>query len=346
MELQGGRWSVCEWQLRRFVVRTASETPARSDFDLRRSLCRILFEGRFVAVAIAGIVLLIGGGLLIARLLGPVVGFYVIIAMIFCLLAHCLRAARLCIVSSHLLKVPARTIFSLHFATAPFAIIPPFKFGEVIRLLNLWIVAQDLSKVIVTVVVDRLFDAIMLLLLLSGLYLNGHALNWAGGAARTIQWMILVVTLSAGICFLICPCALTRLQNYVVVRHSGNRTLLALRLLDMLRIGTTDGERLLRTQGAILMMITVLIWGLELLAAAFIANIAIASYYHDAGVLLVSRTTQEWHAIIAKGIDPALSVSAAGNIFVLLLMWPLAVWGYLVRLARYGMPSVTHRTKL
>ncbi|NVN01460.1 MULTISPECIES: lysylphosphatidylglycerol synthase domain-containing protein [Asaia] len=328
------------------MVPTTSERLTRPNLNLRQSLCNFLNRGRFVAVAATGAILLIAGGSLVARVLGPFVSGALMASMVFLFFAHCLRAVRLCVVSSHLLKIPARTTFFLHFATVPFAIIPPFKAGEVIRLLNLWLIAQSLSKVIVTVVLDRLFDAVMLLLLLSGLYLNGHALSWGGDAARTIQWMIVAVTLSAGICFLICPRAFTRLQNYVVVRHSGSRTLFALRLLDMVRIGTTNGERLLRSQGAILMMITVLIWGLELLATALISDIAIASYYHNAGVLLVSRTTQEWRAVIAQSIDPALAVSAAANIFVILLVWPFATWGYLVRLPKCGASAAQQRTKV
>lgn len=158
--------------------------------------------------------------------------------------------------------------FLLHFATAPFAIIPPFKLGEIVRFYTLWTISRKLSETIVTVLLDRLFDAIILSLLLAWLIINDHIDSVMDESTRTVQWMILAVTISAGVCFLIGPRALSSLQRYVMIHHSGRNVLVSLRLIDVLRKGTTSGEGLLRQQGPLLMMITVLIWGLELVAAA------------------------------------------------------------------------------
>lgn len=295
----------------------------------------ILWRGRFIATAgamlclVAGIIY-IGPALLAAPFSAAVM------SMLACLLAHCFRAMRLSIVAGALLKIPARTTFLLHFATAPFAIIPPFKTGEIARLYNLWLVSQKLSESIVTVVLDRLFDAIMLIFVLGWLVVDGHIVSSMNGVAHSIQGMIIAVTITAGICFLIGPRALSGLQRYLVIHHTGRDALVSLRFIDILRKGTADGERLLRWQGAVLMMLTVLIWGLELLAADLLTHLAILRDFHNAGMLLISRAAQEWHAAVSADIDPALAVSAAGNILAILVVWPFAVLGYLNRIIAPG----------
>lgn len=298
---------------------------------IQSSVRVILWRGRFIATA-GALLCLVAGIIYIGPALLPEPFPAAIMSMLACLLAHCFRAMRLSIIAGALLKIPARTTFLLHFATVPFAIIPPFKAGEIVRLYNLWLVGRNLSESIVTVVLDRLFDAIMLIFVLGWLVLNGHIVGSMSSVGNSIQGMIIAVTITAGICFLIGPRALSGLQRYVVIHHTGRDTLVSLRFIDVLRKGTTDGEKLLRQQGAVLMMITVLIWGVELSAAALLTHLAVLRDFHDAGVLLINRATQEWQAAISTNIDPALAVSAAGNILVVLAVWPFAVLGYLSRI--------------
>lgn len=291
-----------------------------------------LFRGRFLLTALATLCVLAAGWYIGPKLLRPSLSLTIIVTMLVYFLAHCFRAMRLCIISGPLLKMPARTIFLLHFATAPFAIIPPFKLGEIVRFYTLWTISRKLSETIVTVLLDRLFDAIILSLLLAWLIINDHIDSVMDESTRTVQWMILAVTISAGVCFLIGPRALSSLQRYVMIHHSGRNVLVSLRLIDVLRKGTTSGEGLLRQQGPLLMMITVLIWGLELVAAALFTPVAIFPEFHNAGVLLINRTVQEWHAAFSSFIDPALATSAASSILAIFIVWPPSVYGYLTRI--------------
>lgn len=291
-----------------------------------------LFRARFLLTALATICVLAAGWSVGPKLLRPSLAVTIIVTMLVYFLGHCLRAMRLCIISGRLLRMPARTIFLLHFATAPFAIIPPFKLGEIVRFYMLWTMSRKLSETIVTVLLDRLFDAIILSFLLAWLIINNHIDSIMDESTRVVQWMILAVTISAGICFLIGPRALSSLQRYVMIHHSGRNVLVSLILIDVFRKGTTSGEGLLRQQGALLMMITVLIWGLELVAAALFTPMAIFPEFHNAGVLLINRTVQEWHAAFFSFVDPALATSAASSILATFIVWPPSVYGYLTRI--------------
>lgn len=299
-----------------------------------------LYKGRFVATFVATLCLLAAGRYIGLKVLLPTMPMTMIVAMIVYFLAHCLRAMRLCIISGSLLKIPARTTFWLHFATVPFAIILPFKIGEIVRLYNLWLVSKKLSESVVTILLDRLFDAIMLAVLLTWLIMDGHIMH---EGARTVQWMTVAVTILAGICFLIGPRALSSLQRYVVINHTGRDVLVGLRLIDVLREGATNGEGLLRRQGTPLMMITVLIWGFELAAAALLTHLAVSPEFHNAGVLLINRAAKEWQVTISSHVDPALAASAASSILVILAAWPPSVYAYLNRIITFRSRSL--RTK-
>lgn len=250
-------------------------------------------------------------------------------AMALYLTAHLLRAARLAIVASALLGVSARTTGLLHFATAPFVMLVPLKLGEGVRLHQLWVAGRRAPGAVIALLIDRTLDAVMLLALLISLSLSGQSLD---GGAATVLWLTGAAAAAAGVAFVIGPRACASLQRYVVVHHRRRTSLRGLPFIDTLRRSLTEGAALLRKQGAALLVISVLIWGMELAAAALFATWALTPELRDAGVLLVTRTTQEWRAATGAGVDPALAASAAASLLVLLAVWPVALYVYISRL--------------
>ena len=133
-----------------------------------RSVAQTALHRAVLAAAIlaAALFLFAGGG--IAALASWPVQYLAPAAALY-LASHGLRAVRLAIMAARILKLSARSGALVHLVTAP-AVVIPFKLGEVVRLHQLWYLGRSLPGAVLVLVVERFFDAAMLLLLLAVVY--------------------------------------------------------------------------------------------------------------------------------------------------------------------------------
>ena len=249
----------------------------------------------------------------------------VLVASALYLLAHCLRAIRLAVVATSLTKLSGRFTLLLHFATAPLVMCFPFKMGELARLGAFCLAGVRLFDVVMIVLLDRLFDAVMLGVLL---VTTGTGYDSAASGEVIVQWMIMGVALAAGLGFLVAPRTLVSLQRYILLNHSTRGTLRELWLVDLFRRGTTKGQLLLRNQGMMLLMVSAMIWILELAATSLFMPLASPNRFQDVTALLMAHLNWGGLAAFSSPIDPALAASAASSLIALLVVWPIALYGF------------------
>lgn len=245
------------------------------------------------------------------------------------LAAHGLRAIRLAMLAVPLLGVSARTAALLHVATAPATFLLPLKIGELARLHQLWFAGKRASGAVIVLLLERMLDAVMLLSLFLWATAGGAPAH--GGMAITMALTVAAVTIGA-IVLLLGPSALASLQRYVVINHQSRHAIRALPLIDLLRLGIGDGAALMRRQGAQLLVVSALIWTLELLAAGLFVEWGGASALRETALLLLGRINQEWRALAGGAVDPAVAASASTSLMVLLLTAPAAIILYVRRL--------------
>ncbi|CUH79474.1 lysylphosphatidylglycerol synthase domain-containing protein [Tropicibacter naphthalenivorans] len=232
------------------------------------------------------------------------------------LLAHGVRAVRLAVLASRLLAISGRSSALLHFITSPAALVIPFKLGEALRLHQLWYLGQSLSGAVLVILLERLFDGAMLLLLLAIAYLTYGTL---GTAAIALAAITSLAVITAVVVFVLGPSIFASLQRYMVVHHRDPRVLRVLPHIDMMRWLTRDGAGMLRDQGGVLLVLSLLIWLLEVGAATALLSGA-------PGLRLIVE------GIFSAGGAGPTTVWMALGVLALVAVWPLALWRYQPRI--------------
>ena len=181
----------------------------------------------------------------------------------------------------------------------------------------------------------------MLAVLILWIFATGRTLE---GGVFSIQALTTVGVLIALVILVIGPRAVSGLQRYMVVNHRHSASLRLLGTIDVIRRTISQGGALLRQHGAALFVLSLLIWALELAAAALFALHVAAPALASADVLLLTRAAQEWRLLFGGAGDPALVASAAAGLLVLLAVWVPAVYLYLPRLAAEPLRRVRAET--
>ncbi|MEM9267317.1 MAG: lysylphosphatidylglycerol synthase domain-containing protein [Pseudomonadota bacterium] len=240
------------------------------------------------------------------------------------LASHGVRALRLAMLAVPTLGVSARSSALLHLTTAPIAFLLPLKLGELARLHELWRTGTNLMVAVLLLLLERVFDAVILLALIAALALAGGGL-----ASPVLVWVSGTIVLVAAIAFVLGPSAAGATQAYMVRHHRHPALKQLLPGLDLLRRATRIGAEQMRGQGAQILVLTALIWALEVAAALVLAR----STLGEATALVLSRTTLDWAALMGWVEDPRVASLAAVSVLSLALIWPVAVWFYVPRRA-------------
>ncbi|WP_157139765.1 lysylphosphatidylglycerol synthase domain-containing protein [Roseibium aggregatum] len=240
------------------------------------------------------------------------------------LASHCVRAVRLAIMASRLLGISGRSSALLHMVTSPGALVIPFKLGEILRLHQLWYLGKSFPGALIIILLERFFDGLMILALLGIVYAY-H------GPLATGPMVLLAVTsvavLAGLVVFVLGPGILRAVQHYVVLNHRNPNSLRHLGQLDGLRQITTRGADLFRVQGPVLLVMSMVIWGLEALAATVLA-LTSANFVGTSGIVLLAERVFEGPVASFQG---AVGTWSSLCLLSLALVWPLAMWIYLPR---------------
>jgi hypothetical protein len=244
--------------------------------------------------------------------------------------AHVMRAMRLAVIGVQLLGVSFRTVMLLHLFVAPWSLILPFKLDELIRIRELQRASGSLVWSVLTSLIDRSMDGLVLVTLALVLIADGR------GRLAGLSILIGAGLLTIAILLLVMPVLLEAVQRHVFLNHLHDRA------LDLLRAVTNCRKVLDHTRAAIgeaapfLALFTLGIWAMELSATMLVLGgitgtvpgvTAIGSMLGraDHSALLV------WNAVTASPAERLLTIVF---LWSLLLTWLGVASPYLRRLRR------------
>ncbi len=242
------------------------------------------------------------------------------------LVSHLIRAARISVISMPMLGVSLRTVFSLHFAVAPWSILLPFKLDELPRWNELWRVGRSPIRALLVCAIDRSMDGVILLLLATSIAVMG---------SQPVYFTILLgLGLSAiGASFFLLPVLLEAVQRHLFLYNFRNDAIRLLAVVDSLRKLLISAREAFSQALPFLIVTTMGIWIMEILAVEAVLYFC---FDQPAGLwsavsVLIERAGGTWQVIWGSGGQGPVSVLTVLFLLVTVLAWVIAVPGYLAR---------------
>lgn len=196
-------------------------------------------------------------------------GVWLALAALVYLLSHLFRALRLAmLVGSH--QVSLRRLTQVHFFTAGVSLLLPFKLGEVYRVVELRTVIGSTPRALLTVWIERAFDAgILLLMIVCARLLTGGDSELGYVPLVVVSAAFLVLTLLG---LLVLPENLQALSLFILRRYRSERAVAAMRAIRFMLDYVRHGQQVVAGKYAAVCAISALVWLLELLAFGFVLN--------------------------------------------------------------------------
>lgn len=176
------------------------------------------------------------------------------------LVAHALRAVRLFLVLYDG-NLRLRDALFAHVHASGVSALIPFKLGELYRILMVHSLSIRLSRAMIAIWIERVFDALLVAGLLALL-----ALVAGPGALTGNAWFVpaLAGFLFASILFfLVLPENLVLVKRHLILKHNNAAALAILQLVDALHRVLADASRIWRTRFATMLWLSLGIWALE-----------------------------------------------------------------------------------
>jgi hypothetical protein len=254
--------------------------------------------------------------------------------MVLYLIAHCLRAVRLALLTASAFDVSARTTFLLHLFTAPVALVLPFKLGEVFRLQQLIMVTGRPVGSLIVLLLDRVLDAVILLPIF--LYIVATDESRASAGQLGLVALLSLVLICAGAAFLAAPEASRTVQQYIFLRHRRPRARLVLGWLSAIGDVLDRSVRSLRTNLAVLIALSLAIWSLEVGATFILLGVETARTVLSATLAVLERAMFEWPTAVPPSQSSKATAGFAALAFLALMIpWPLVAMLYVRRVHNY-----------
>ena len=281
----------------------------------------------------------LGGGLLLAVVLsrialsGALVMAFsnvsagaVIAAGFLYLCSHGLRCIRLAIIATPMIKLSARTTALIQLYTAPLVLVLPWKLGELLRIQQLASASDRPIETIVAVVVERSLDVVCLLVICLTLLSLGAV---ATEKLATLIAILVVLEVLFLTTVIFAQPLLGWIQRYIFLRHLRNGTIWVLTVIDKLRNATQLGKACLEQNVAPLLLISMMIWTLEIMA---MAALAVDASVFWATLQTIERLGSEWAFLLTPSPSSGIHENAPViNLAILAGLWPAIALVYLRR---------------
>ncbi len=196
--------------------------------------------------------------------------FVFILALLVYFASHFARVVRVALIAADT-RLSLRRLINLHFFTSAVSLGLPFKLGDAYRALELAGHVGGLTRGIVVVGVERVFDVALILLLIAAAFAFGSALS--PDLAPVLAASILFVAVTAA-ALLLLPDNLRRIATYVIRRYDRPWTVRVLRGIANARTVVGSVSRMLKGRYSSLFSLTLVIWTFELLCLGLILNAA------------------------------------------------------------------------
>jgi len=196
---------------------------------------------------------------------------YTILFLLIFVLVHFFKMLRLYLVLLEQ-NVPFGRFVYLYLETTCINLIIPFKLGEIYRILRLSLQTKKFQIGFWSVVTDRFFDLASLLILLALMKLLG-----AKDASITLAILIIVIG-TISFAYMVFPSTYTYLNRYFIMKKSSARSMAVLRMFDACNDSYKYLKQLISGRSALMIVCSLLGWGLEGAALAVLAQILGESY--------------------------------------------------------------------
>ncbi len=263
------------------------------------------------------------GAVVIIIATGAISPLVAISAGVIYLLSHVFRAIRLAALTVDALNLSGRTTAAMHFATAPVALLLPFKLGEFLRFYALYKMGGRAAYAIVVLLLDRMFDSLFLVPILILLALQSDA-SLVLAVFTLLAASIPLAVVAIG------PRLLTEVQRYVVASEGNPISLTALKRVDRARRLVIRAADVAWRQAPQMCVLSLLICLCELLFCMILVMNA-SALFQSALDLLGSRLVGFW---ANDDIGDTVRVAIALTVMAQLLLWPGMALFFLDRLQR------------
>jgi len=176
------------------------------------------------------------------------------------LLVHVLRAIRLFLLLYDG-ELRLREALLVHVHAAGVSALIPFKVGEIYRVIAIFLVTGHMAKALVAVWIERVFDALFVVVIL------GLVAWWAGPQALAgIAWFFPVVAgflFVSFFLFLVLPENLILVKRHLILKHNNLPALHVLRWIDALHRLLREAASIWRSRFATIVWLSMGIWLLE-----------------------------------------------------------------------------------
>lgn len=240
------------------------------------------------------------------------------------LLSHLMRAVRLAVIAMPSLGISFRSAVSLHLFVAPWSLLVPFKLDELLRLHELNRIGGSLPRAIVTVLIDRSVDGVVLIGM--ALYLLAVGRTGAAGLVGLVGFGLTLIALS----FFMLPQLLETTQRHIFLYNHSDNAIFVLRRVDRLKQLLEVSRNTIRSAAPFLLVSTLGIWLLELLSIDLLMW-GTTDLPDSPGVLvetMLTRADASWRMAWQRGASGPAGWITAVFLLSLLAPWLLAAWIY------------------
>lgn len=289
-----------------------------------------LLAGVAAALAVFAVLVLVTPGTFALPGVGDDLGRFLAAGAVYGL-SHLVRFLRLVV----LLRNPAlrlRRVLQVHLMTAGLSVLVPFKLGDLVRIREVGVVVGDWRTGLLAVWLERALDAAVLAVLVL------VATIGASDALHLLQPLLIlgsVFVVATAVAIAVLPENIRALMLHIVRRPFGEGSVPVLRALR----GTLDtlhaAPGLLRGRVLTLLLLTALIWGMEVLV------VALAIPEAAGGVAELTRAMLSLISGVSAGAAPIftgsedrliealrdLGATGAVGVYRLVLVLPLLVAG-------------------
>jgi hypothetical protein len=240
-------------------------------------------------------------------------------------LSHALRAVRLAVIAVPLLELTLRKAVMLHFFVAPWSLVMPMKLDELVRVNELAIAGGSWPRAVMTLLIDRTMDAVLLLGMIIILRAGGIGGNAALAAMLGAALLVVCAT------FMALPIVLETAQRHVFAHHYHARSAQVLRAIDTVRRLLVHGRTTILATLPFLILSSLCICALELAAAG--VALALTGTHPDPVTtisLILRRTNESWRMIVFnQPVDRQVALLTFAFLVPLLVSWVVVALPYL-----------------
>lgn len=203
--------------------------------------------------------------------------------------SHLMRIVRLALLNGDA-RLSLRSLAQVHLFTASVALVAPFKLGELYRIVELSVLTRSATRGVVLVWLERVFDVVVILLLLGAAALAqpSSAGSFLGVLAISLGFVVATLLL-----VVLLPENLRRIGSYIMRRRRAEWSVGVLWLISEVRGMVGRMSQMLKGRYASLFVFTLMIWTLEGLSFGLIASGGRGVFEPLAGLLsFLSLTTK------------------------------------------------------